>query len=302
MKTTTTATGFNIYQEVTKRIVMALAQGEIPWRRKWCSPMNENETVNHMTGKPYSFLNRMLLGRPGRYLGFSQIKSLGGHVKKGARGNMVVFYKMFIPSADKKKAEEMEQRGESIEHLKIPVLKYSTVFHLDDVEGIKLPEADQKHIDARRPTDVADYVMEDYSQNSGVRVDEKLCDDFSYDSVTDTVTIPARTQFHSDEQWYNTVFAGLVKSTAKEDRCNRKAFKDNPRKEDVVREELICEMGASMVMTGVGLDCEEAFEDTTAECAYWIEEFNKDFRLVINASSQAEKAARLILKPLIADE
>ena len=61
-------------------------------------------------------------------------------------------------------------------------------------------------------------------------------------------------------------------------------------------------MGASMVMTGVGLDCEEAFEDTTAECAYWIEEFNKDFRLVINASSQAEKAARLILKPLIADE
>lgn len=293
---------FNIYQEVTRRIVTMLAQGEIPWRKRWCSPLNESETINFATGKPYSFLNRLLLGKPGKYMGFSQIKAKGGTIKKGAKGKIVVFYKMFVPASDKKKAEELESQGLSSEHLKIPLLRYSTVFHLDDIEGIKDDSVNTAHVPSGKPTDVADFVMDNYSERTGVSVNEKICDDFSYDETEDIVTIPSRIQFPTEEQWYNTMFSGLVKSTAREDRCARKAaLKDNPRKEDIIREELVCEMGSSMILGSLGLDNIASQEDTAAQCAYWIEELNKDFRLIINASSAAEKAAKFILKPILPD-
>lgn len=305
MKTTTSATGngFNIYQEVTRRIITMLAQGEIPWKKRWCAPLNDNDTINYATGKPYSFLNKMLLGRPGKYMGYSQIKAKGGRIKKGAKGNMVVFYKMFIPAADKKKAEEMEKRGENIDHLKIPLLRYSTVFHMDDIEGITFEVEQIEHQEARRPTDIAEYVKDEYLMSTGVTINEKPLDEFWYDEDTDNLFIPSRLQFGTEEQWYNTMFSGLVKSTASEDRCNRSsALKANPKREDIIREELVCEMGASMIMGGVGLDCDETQRDTASECAYWIEELNKDFRLIVNASSQAEKAARYILKPITTTE
>ena len=55
----------DIYAAVTERIIAQMEQGVIPWCKPWVS---SGRAVSHATGKPYSLLNQMLLGRPGEYL------------------------------------------------------------------------------------------------------------------------------------------------------------------------------------------------------------------------------------------
>ena len=114
----------DIYKEVTDRIIAQLENGVIPWQKPWIAG-STTAAISHTTGKPYSLLNQMLLGRAGEYATFKQIQAAGGHVRKGEKGSIIVFYK-FLTSID-------EETGEVTE---IPYLKYITVFHISQCEGI----------------------------------------------------------------------------------------------------------------------------------------------------------------------
>ena len=59
----------DIYKEVSDRIISEMEKGIIPWQKPWAST---SAAVSHTTGKPYSLLNQMLLGRPGEYITFKQ--------------------------------------------------------------------------------------------------------------------------------------------------------------------------------------------------------------------------------------
>ena len=61
----------DLYQEITDRIMEQLENGIIPWQKPWVS---SGSAVSYATGKPYSLLNQMLLGRPGEYATFRQIQ------------------------------------------------------------------------------------------------------------------------------------------------------------------------------------------------------------------------------------
>lgn len=80
----------DIYEEVTHRIVEQMEQGEIPWRKPWIAG---GSCVSYATGRPYSLLNQMLLGQPGEYLTFKQCQQAGGHIHRGEKAHMVVFWK-----------------------------------------------------------------------------------------------------------------------------------------------------------------------------------------------------------------
>lgn len=77
-----------IYEMVTERIVQLLEAGVIPWRRPWRS----GAAVNWTTQKPYRGINTLLLDA-GEYATFKRITEAGGTVKKGAKGEIVVFWK-----------------------------------------------------------------------------------------------------------------------------------------------------------------------------------------------------------------
>lgn len=51
---------FDIYAEVTDRIISEMEQGIIPWEKPWTGVADG--AISHSTGKPYSLLNQMLLG------------------------------------------------------------------------------------------------------------------------------------------------------------------------------------------------------------------------------------------------
>ena len=80
----------DIYAEITNRMIKEMEAGVIPWRKPW---MASGAAVSHTTGKPYSLLNQMLLGRPGEWLTFKQVNAEGGYVRKGEKASMVVFWK-----------------------------------------------------------------------------------------------------------------------------------------------------------------------------------------------------------------
>lgn len=65
----------DIYKEITERIITEMEKGIIPWEKPWIASGN---CVAHTTGKPYSLLNQMLLGRPGEYITFNQCQKEGG--------------------------------------------------------------------------------------------------------------------------------------------------------------------------------------------------------------------------------
>lgn len=112
----------DIYTAITDRIIAQMEQGIIPWSKPWVS---NSKAVSHATGKPYSLLNQMLLGRPGEYLTFRQCQEAGGKVKKGEKSSMVVFWKW------------IEQEDEDTGEIKqVSFLRYYNVFHIDQCEGI----------------------------------------------------------------------------------------------------------------------------------------------------------------------
>ena len=88
-----------VFEIVTQRIIAMLEKGVIPWRRPWKGAPPQNL----ITRKPYRGINAFILGFSGSYfLTFNQAKALGAHVKKGAQGLPVVFWKFSnIPSSSR---------------------------------------------------------------------------------------------------------------------------------------------------------------------------------------------------------
>lgn len=55
----------DIYKEITDRIITQMENGIIPWQKPWIA--GSTVAISHTTGKPYSLLNQMLLGRAGEF-------------------------------------------------------------------------------------------------------------------------------------------------------------------------------------------------------------------------------------------
>ena len=84
---------FNIYEEITNRIISQLERNEIPWVKPWHGVTSG--AYNRISKKPYSLLNQMLLMHDGEYATYKQWTDLGGTVRKGEKSEMVVFWKIF---------------------------------------------------------------------------------------------------------------------------------------------------------------------------------------------------------------
>ena len=92
----------SVYEIVTNKIIEKLEQGTVPWRKPW---INGNAAVNWKTQKPYRGINTMLLD-PGEYVTFKQVQEIkGAKVKKGAKSEIVVFWK-WIETKIKKQAKK----------------------------------------------------------------------------------------------------------------------------------------------------------------------------------------------------
>lgn len=271
----------DIYKEVTDRIIAQMEQGIIPWRKPWAST---SAAVSHTTGKPYSLLNQMLLGRPGEYVTFKQCQQEGGKVKKGEKSQMVVFWK-WIEIEDEETGEKKD----------VPFLRYYNVFHINQCENLteKYP---QKLPDVTAETDAtAEAIISNYLSCSGVRLTYAKGDRAYYQPLTDSITLPLREQFSQTSEFYSTAFHEISHSTGHSSRLNRldkTAFFGN---ESYSKEELIAEISAATLVHHVGLETPDSFRNSAAYIQSWLQVLRDDKRFIVSASGKAEKAVNLIL-------
>lgn len=287
---------------VTDRIVEQLEKGIIPWQRPWSGlGLDDGGAINYVSRKPYSLLNQMLLGKPGEWLTWKQLKERGGNIKKGAKAGIVVFYTKYTVAKRTEVDEDGEVEEISVTHLRdIPVLRYYNVFHIDDCEGIESKIVDVEANDTLEPIERAESVISDYlGREQGLKfVNDKPSNRAYYAPALDLVQVPMLSQYAIVEEYYSTAFHELVHSTKKQSRCNRCGDNDKiaaRSKDDYSREELVAESGSAMLCSVLGIDCDKAFKNSVAYIQGWLRALKNDNKAIVWASSRAEKAARYIL-------
>lgn len=267
----------SVYEIITNQILAELEKGEVPWRKPW----RTLPPANLMTKKPYRGINVFLLGFAGYgsqfWLTFNQAKQLGGNIRRGEHGTKIVFWKFY----------ETEAADGEIEERKFAFLRYFTVFNLEQTEGLKalheLPPA--------FPIESAESIVRGMPNPPAFEQDSRA----SYIPSLDMVTIPSRTGFASQEEYYSTLFHELAHATGHEKRLGRDGF-DVPQQfgsESYSKEELIAEMGSAMLCGVAGIE-QNTLANSAAYLQPWIARLKADSKLVISAASAAQKATDYI--------
>ncbi len=177
----------DIFQEVTDRIIECQEQGVVPWRNPIARGTCDGWPKNLSSGKRYRGTNVVVLSMQSWSRGYSsdfwmtfrQSKAAGGTVRKGEKGSLVTFWKMY-DTKDKATGEEIT----------VPVLKHCTAFHLEQIDGVAIPDVPAEHPEAvpfeslqQCEAIVAGYVDGPKIEYGGSRA--------VYRPMCDTVTLPA---------------------------------------------------------------------------------------------------------------
>jgi antirestriction protein ArdC len=262
------------YEIVTESIIKQLKSGVAPWRKPW-----RTETPANLVGrKEYRGINIFLLASQGcgsRYwVTYRQAQALGGTVRKGQRGCKVVFWKI----------SEYRREKEETENHKSILLRYYTVFNLEQCEGITSPDP----VREINPLEHCETIVNSMPNPPGFTQEARAC----YWPSTDTVGMPARSAFHAAEEYYSTLFHEITHSTGHPSRVGREGIMNhNPfGSEDYSKEELIAEMGAAMLCGVAGIES-RTLGNSAAYLQTWINKLKSDSRLIVSAASQAQKAA-----------
>ena len=270
----------DIYAEITNRMIAEMEQGIIPWRKPW---MAAGRAISHTTGKAYSLLNQMLLGRPGEWLTYNQCQQEGGHIRKGEKARIVVFWKWL-----EKKDEETE------EVTQVPYLRYYNVFHIDQCEGITAKHAEMQAHPANAD-EAAEAIITEYIQREGVTLEHRAGDSAFYQPATDRIVLPLLDQFAETAEYYGTAFHEMVHSTGHAKRLARLDTTANFGGEEYSKEELIAEIGSAALVHHAGLETSASFRNSAAYVQNWLTVLKNDRRFIVSAAGKADKAVEYIL-------
>lgn len=272
----------DVYQAVTDRIIAALEQGTVPWRRPWRTAPGAGIPINARTGRPYRGVNVLLLELAGysdpRWGTFKAWKEQGASVRKGEKGTAVILWKPV------RQNEEAREQGKS-DYL---LLQSYTVFNAEQVDGApELPRVEEReHV----PVERAEAIVAGYEAGPGILHGASSA---TYNLITDIVRVPDPEAFDTADDYYGTLFHELIHSTGHEKRLARiepALFGSDP----YAREELVAELGASMLAGIAGL-APAGGEQNAAYIANWLRALKNDRKLIVQAAAQAQKAADLIL-------
>ena len=264
-----------VQEQMVDNIIAKMQTGIIPWNRPFPNGKPQSVRGHFYRGMNYFMLS--LLGseyNDPRWITYRQAEALGGHVKKGEKGVLVCYWD-FSKVVDKKTGEIRT----------VPFCKASWVFNLEQTEGCKFPEF-VKHKIEFVPQERAEEILNNWQNKPVIEFGGfQAC----YHPVTDVINMPAKENFTSPEAYYATLFHELGHSTKHKSRLNRERDGNN-HLEKYSKEELVAEMFSAMMMSEVGMDSPAITENVTAYCQSWIQVFQNDPKILIDAAKIAQKA------------
>lgn len=293
-----------VYNVINDRIMALLDRGVVPWRQPWRTAGGSAEPVNSR-GRMYRGLNRFMLAavamlegyQSNVWLTYRQAEALGGKVTPGQKGTAVIFWKQLeVADPDARDGKKT-----------IPMLRYYTVFNIDQTEGVTLPKALREAQAATRTLTVdtfedgSHYVAEAeaivLSMPNKPVIHERPSERAFYRPSTDEVTVPLRAQFPNIEEFYSTLFHELAHSTGHSSRLARKGSEDVSHQfgsAPYAKEELVAEMTNAFLSAEAGID-PVTLENSAAYIANWKKVLQDDPKVLVQAASAAQKAADYIL-------
>jgi len=210
---------------------------------------------------------------------YKQSQDLGGHVRRGERGTMIILWKPV-------RVRETDPEGG--DRLKvIPVLRHFVVFNVGQCQGLTLPGCQLDEV----PAPELDAACEDFLRATGADIRHGGARAYYRHRPADFIQLPDPRAFGDLGAYYSTAFHELTHWAGDEDRSPRtkgKRFGD----EDYAREELVAELGAAFLCRRFRVD------GTLQHAEYlgsWLEALRNDKRAIFSAASAARKACEYLL-------
>lgn len=280
----------DIYARITDRIVADLEQGVRPWMRPWSVANTAGRITRPLrhNGEAYSGMNVILLWSEAVARGFAlpvwmtfkQAGELGGHVRKGESGSLVVYASRFTKI-------ESDGHGGEVER-DIPFLKTYTVFNTEQIDD--LPERF-----GVRPQVIADPVervehADRFFANTGAIIRHGGSAAF-YAPSSDHIQMPPFESFRDAASYVAVLSHETVHWTADSRRVGRDLSRYAKDRTERAREECIAELGSCFLCADLGIAPElEPRPDHASYLASWLELLKSDKRAIFSAAAHAQRA------------
>ena len=281
----------DIHAEVTETILTQLRAGIRPWMRPWESgaegdhqgaglPLRDN-------GQPYSGINVLVLWaaaeafgyRKPTWMTFNQAKRHGGRVRKGEKGQHVVY-------GDRVEKVELNPETGGEERRRYGFLKTFTVFNVEQIDGLDerwhRAYAEIHPINKERRREG----LEEFFHALGIEV-RHGGDEAYYVLADDYIQMPRYELFHDSEAYYTTLAHESIHWTRHASRLNRK-FRGSYQV-PYAKEELVAEIGSAFLSAELGI-APAVREDHADYIGAWLRVLEDDNKAIFRAASHATKA------------
>ncbi|MDE2014852.1 MAG: DUF1738 domain-containing protein [Alphaproteobacteria bacterium] len=285
----------DVYSAITAKIVAAIEAGAgtctMPSHGSIVPPAFP---VNAATQKPYRGGNILALWVEayvrryisGYWASYRQWKRLGGQVRKGERGAVIVFYKLL----DQPDREDTNDDDNSRQRF---VARASYVFNSEQVDHWQPPEPTVKS-QVQINAEVAAFVK---AIGADIRHGSSVA---RYRHDLDCIEMPNPEDFIGTstssplESYHAVLFHELVHLSGAPHRLNRefgKRFGDRA----YAFEEIVGELGAAFLCSAFRI-ANEPRDDHAAYVSSWLTILNRDTRAIFTAASKAQEACEYLLQ------
>ncbi|GGC12615.1 antirestriction protein [Novosphingobium endophyticum] len=280
----------DIYERVTAAIVADLEEGVRTWQKPW----NAEHAAGRITrplrhnGVPYQGINVIMLWSAAMaggfaapiWMTFKQAKEMGAHVRKGAKGSLVVY-------ADRIRKTELDLSTGEEQERDIPFMKGYTVFNVEQIEGLPGPfyaAAEQRLDPVQRIAHAEGFFA---SLGADIRHGGNQA---YYTMAEDRVQMPPFETFRDAESYYATLAHECTHWTRHPSRLERDFGRKRWGDEGYAMEELVAELGSAFLSADLDLTPEPR-EDHAAYIGSWLKVLKNDKRAIFTAASHAQRAA-----------
>jgi len=284
----------DIYSRVTETILAQLEKGTVPWNSPHFARVGF--PANFQSRNDYQGCNVLLLGMCGyvspHFLTYKQAQAMGGQVRKGEKGHLVIKYGQY----QKKEANENSQEEETSSR---GYLRGYTVFNACQIDGIDFPQIPLPEFTPSERVAKAQGMID--KMPNPPKVHEGRVVQTCYTPASDEIDIPNREYFSSEERFYKSLFHELVHSTGAAHRLARKTLIENKgmvmgAQKIYSKEELVAEIGAAFLCAQAGIVM-DGHKNSTAYLEGWLKvlKTKDNRRWIAEAAAQAQKAVHYIL-------
>ncbi|WP_135213200.1 ArdC family protein [Vitreimonas flagellata] len=280
----------DIAADINAKILADLESGVLPWRKPWDGARvgGPPGLPLRASGEPYRGINVIILWNAAceanyqarTWLTFNQALQLGGAVRKGEKGQAIVYY----GSSTRTRTDDA---GDSVEET-LRFLKSYVVFNAEQIDGL-----DGDFYTVPGAGDACPLATHEawFSKLDIARI--QTADLACYIPSRDVIGMPPIAAFDSAEHYAQTLNHECVHATKAPHRLDRDFAKRYPEHHYYV-EEICAELGAAYLSAHLGLSPGH-LHDHSAYIDHWVKLLKHDRRAFLDAAAKAQVAVDWLL-------